>query len=545
MAKRILFTTEASFLSTGYAVYAREVMRRLHDMGFELAELGSYSQTLDPRAARIPWRFYGALPDSPEEGKGYEDNVFNQFGAAKFEPVLLSFRPDVCFGYRDSWMMLHEAISPLRHCFSYFQMPTVDSFQQDPSWLEMYASADKLFTYQDWSIGVLRREGGDLMKIASAAPPGVDQNVFKPVADKAAHKEQWLDKDAKITGMVGRNQLRKLFPDLIKSYSDFLSTLDASEAKNHYLYIHTSYPDQGWKLEDLLTQSGLSHKVLFTYTCQDSPNMRGCGHWEPRFYSGPITRCPRCGQVNLTMTNPQKPVADAVLSQIYNLFDVYVQYSISEGFGIPMVEAAACGVPLMGTDYSAMCDIIPKCKGTLLPVSKVFTEPVTGMLRVYPDDGALIRELRNFYASPEIVRKGKSAQARQGVERWFTWERTAKILADAFDAAPEADWTQPPRMHQPAAQIPNFPSNEDFVSWAIVYVLGMPERLHTYFHMKLVKDLNSGCTTESLGGPTFSDSCMLATKAKTIPFTRQNLIDQFRGLRQKANYWESRRASNH
>jgi glycosyltransferase involved in cell wall biosynthesis len=51
---------------------------------------------------------------------------------------------------------------------------------------------------------------------------------------------------------------------------------------------------------------------------------------------------------------------------IYNLFDLYIQYHNSEGFGIPVIEAAACGTPVIATDFSAVCDVVRKVDGVLL-----------------------------------------------------------------------------------------------------------------------------------------------------------------------------------
>ena len=54
------------------------------------------------------------------------------------------------------------------------------------------------------------------------------------------------------------------------------------------------------------------------------------------------------------LTNVGDGVDTKTLASIYNLFDVYIQPANSEGFGLPIVEAAACGVPVMATDYSVL-----------------------------------------------------------------------------------------------------------------------------------------------------------------------------------------------
>ena len=40
------------------------------------------------------------------------------------------------------------------------------------------------------------------------------------------------------------------------------------------------------------------------------------------------------------------------------MFDVYVQTAGAEGFGMPILEAMACGTPVIAPDYSAMSELV-------------------------------------------------------------------------------------------------------------------------------------------------------------------------------------------
>jgi glycosyltransferase involved in cell wall biosynthesis len=46
------------------------------------------------------------------------------------------------------------------------------------------------------------------------------------------------------------------------------------------------------------------------------------------------------------------------MSAIYNAFDVLLNPSMGEGFGVPIVEAQACGVPVIVSDHSAMSELV-------------------------------------------------------------------------------------------------------------------------------------------------------------------------------------------
>jgi glycosyltransferase involved in cell wall biosynthesis len=45
------------------------------------------------------------------------------------------------------------------------------------------------------------------------------------------------------------------------------------------------------------------------------------------------------------------------MAQLYNAFDVLVNPSYGEGFGVPIVEAQACGVPVIVTDWTSMPEL--------------------------------------------------------------------------------------------------------------------------------------------------------------------------------------------
>ena len=54
------------------------------------------------------------------------------------------------------------------------------------------------------------------------------------------------------------------------------------------------------------------------------------------------------------MFNPQPP---RNMAAIYSTFDVLLNATAGEGFGIPIMEAQACGIPTIVTDFSAMKEV--------------------------------------------------------------------------------------------------------------------------------------------------------------------------------------------
>ena len=51
-------------------------------------------------------------------------------------------------------------------------------------------------------------------------------------------------------------------------------------------------------------------------------------------------------------------VVDEDLVKIYNLASVYIQPSLYEGFGLPVLEAVACGTPVIATKTQALVEIL-------------------------------------------------------------------------------------------------------------------------------------------------------------------------------------------
>ena len=53
---------------------------------------------------------------------------------------------------------------------------------------------------------------------------------------------------------------------------------------------------------------------------------------------------------------------DSMMVELYRCFDVLLAPSMGEGFGIPVIEAQACGVPAAVTNFSAQPELLPTLK---------------------------------------------------------------------------------------------------------------------------------------------------------------------------------------
>ena len=430
---KILMCSEASFLSSGFGTYANEILKRLHATGkYEIAEFASYGRVNDPQDVSIKWRYYAnAVGDGDPRWQEYQSSTENQFGRWRFERVLLDFQPDIVFDVRDYWMTSYQQFSPLRPFYHWVLMPTVDSAPQQEEWIDTFLHADAIFTYSDFGRDTLAEQSNNKINYIDTTSPGVDLNVFKPLPKDIVRKKLGLPEDAFIVGAVMRNQKRKLYPELFRAFRQFLDVCEKNNndiGKKSYLYVHTSYPDAGWDFPELLRDYRIGNKVFFSYQCKH------CKHNFSSLFAGPVQYCGRCGNKSAVLPNVSSGLSSEELACVMNSFDIYVQYAICEGFGMPQVEAASCGVPIASTDYSAMSDVVRKLNGYPIKIRQFFKELETRAVRVYPDDNSLVQILLEFSSMPQIFREQKSFETRKLTEQYYDWDLIAKKWENYFDS---------------------------------------------------------------------------------------------------------------
>lgn len=95
--------------------------------------------------------------------------------------------------------------------------------------------------------------------------------------------------------------------------------------------------------------------------------------------------------------------------------------SLYEGFGLPAIEAMACGVPVLSSNAGALPEVIGgnDDAGVLVPAG---------------DSASLARSMAELLAAPERLRS-MGARGRERVERLFTWKRAAERVSEIYRAA--------------------------------------------------------------------------------------------------------------
>ena len=108
-------------------------------------------------------------------------------------------------------------------------------------------------------------------------------------------------------------------------------------------------------------------------------------------------------------------VSDAELLALYRGASAYLDTSLYEGFGFQVLEAMACGAPVVATNVTSIPEIVGDAALLCPPRSP----------------GLLGDALRRVVEDRELAQRLR----RHGLERAaaFTWERVAVAVADAVD----------------------------------------------------------------------------------------------------------------
>lgn len=542
--KRILWVNDASWKGTGYGTYGHEVLTRLHAVPeFEVAELACYVDMSDPQASNQPWKVYPNRPlEGAEDYETYLAHPSRVFGDHTFNQVCLDFMPDIVMDIRDWWMFEYQQRSPFRDFFHWAIMPTVDAMPQNPQWMNTFATADSVFAYSEFGRDVMLEQSDKINFIDVASPAASEK--FSPVADKRAHKDSMgLDADSIIVGTIMRNQRRKLYPDLFEAFRQFL---DFSKRNDVFLYCHTYYPDIGWEIPELLDRFELSNRVLFSYKCPK------CEQISVDFYKDSVCYCGNCKELSNRLVGIENSVNTEELAKIYNLFDLYVQYANSEGFGMPQLEAAYCGVPVMSMNYSAMESVIKNIGAITLNPLHLSMECETGCYRAIPDNEELVDRLMTYtnslkYTGVRLEKLGleTASKARQH----YDWDKTAQVWIDHFKTIPVRDvnetWRSPSRIAQPNLDIPdNITDLTEQINWIFSNVLHKPEWIGTYFWGKVIKDITFGYRVHNAEDDYYFNESHMPKTEKYQKFNMEAAVNELIGLRNVWNQLEEMRVKN-
>jgi glycosyltransferase involved in cell wall biosynthesis len=107
-------------------------------------------------------------------------------------------------------------------------------------------------------------------------------------------------------------------------------------------------------------------------------------------------------------------IADEDLPALYNLAKIFVFPSLYEGFGLPPLEAMACGTPVVTSDRPSLPEVVGGA----------------GLMVEATDDQELARAMERVLTDENLRREMREKGLRQAAK--FTWEAAAEKLLDVY-----------------------------------------------------------------------------------------------------------------
>jgi hypothetical protein len=215
----------------------------------------------------------------------------------------------------------------------------------------------------------------------------------------------------------------------------------------------------------------------------------------PSKFNGAIMNCKLCNKQNTAFfSSVSNGLDNSQLNEVYNLFDIYLQYAIGEGFGMCQVEAGSCGIPIASVDYSAMTEICRNLGGTLIPVERTFREMETGADRVYPDNKFTAKFLYDFFNLSDSERAELGKQTRDKCVSIYTWDQVYKTWDEVFDTVDitkKVDWNDKEffKTNHEAMSVPSNLKPRDFVEYIVYNVINEPALFNTAAIQTLIKEM--------------------------------------------------------
>lgn len=307
---KILWVSNAPWSSSGYGNQTRQVVGRLAAAGHDVAIAANFGlqghmleYELDGHNIRVYPTGYTQYSSDVIPG-----HAFDWFGTAPGQVITLF----------DVWAIRNEQLADL-HVAAWCP---VDHMPAPPAVVKWFRDYDATpIAMARYGEDQLAKAGLDPLYV----PHSYDPTVMYPEDQAAARVALGLPEDKFIIGMVaaniGRFPPRKAFAEQFAAFSTF-----HHEHPDTLLYVHANQlPDlEGLELDVLATAMGIPPDALV-------------------FTDQYVIR---------------RGASDRTMRLLYSAFDVLSFVSMGEGFGIPALEAQACGTPCIVSDFSAQRELV-------------------------------------------------------------------------------------------------------------------------------------------------------------------------------------------
>jgi len=255
-------------------------------------------------------------------------------------------------------------------------------------WVDNLNRLDGVMTATKWGKKVYEKCG---VKKASVVPHGVDTERFSPFG-KALDKIEALEKPVFLA--IGKFEPRKGYDILLRAFAK-----EFGKKEEAYMLV------QFWNpfIPEFNPHAALLSLDLPTYK-------------------------------NIEMLQPEMPAP--VLARLYNSVTAFVLPTRGEGWGMPITEAMATGLPVVATNWSGPTEYMTEKNSYPLsytglspvPENEMFYHFLKGGNWADPDEKELRALMRHIIDNPdEAAKKGK--QARRDMRDKWSWHSAATKMS--------------------------------------------------------------------------------------------------------------------
>jgi glycosyltransferase involved in cell wall biosynthesis len=318
---RITILSDSPMIPTGYSNQSKLLAMFLKKRGHEVHFLANAYQGATIKKAELT------------DGTIFDFNIYGQgrqgYFADRIDPHLKKTKSDAFIILLDTFM-LHGG----NNWFSQIDTSPAQTFFWYPSdgGAGMPIGCDSILKKVEVPVAMAefgKKQVKDYYNInAEHIPHGTEKDRFFKVSEeeKEQLKAKYGLRGSFVVGVVARNQPRKFLDRTLKAFR-----LVANKIKNAKLFLHLDPNDlaQPWNIVSLIRRYNLENRVVFS----------GMNAYEGFDWNK--------------------------MNEVYNVMDVFFLSTSGEGFGIPIIEAMSCEIPVVATDYTTTPELVINNKAGL------------------------------------------------------------------------------------------------------------------------------------------------------------------------------------
>jgi glycosyltransferase involved in cell wall biosynthesis len=305
---KVAWMSNAPWCATGYGAQTAQACRRMVRAGHDVAIVSNYGL----QGRRLSWEGIKVYPSGWDL---WSNDVMAAHAADHF-------------GNDAGWLITLFDVwalrNPMLQRLNVASWVPIDHQPIPPRVVEFFRHNGAVpIAMSRFGLDELQRAGLDALYV----PHGIDTAIYQPtptINGQAVREVFGLPADAFVVGMVANNKgkapSRKAFDQNFLAFSAF-----RQYRTDAVLYVHAERDGvgDGVNLARLAEACGIPESALFF---ADQYAYR-------------------------------QGLPDPIMAGLYSSFDVLLAASRGEGFGIPVVEAQACGVPVIVTDWTAQAEL--------------------------------------------------------------------------------------------------------------------------------------------------------------------------------------------